>query len=87
MVRNYCLSKSISDASWSQFRTILTNKASSASRQLVEINPAYTSQMCSRCGNIAKKPLKERWHHCPICGLSLDRDTNAAFNILKAAMG
>jgi putative transposase len=87
MVQNHCLAKSISDASWSQFRTVLTNKAESAGRQLVEVNPAYTSQTCSRCGNVAKKKLSERWHFCPICSLSLDRDTNAAFNILQTAVG
>jgi putative transposase len=87
MVQNHCLAKSISDASWSQFRAVLSNKAESAGHQLVEVNPAYTSQTCSRCGNVAKKPLKERWHYCPICSLSLDRDTNAAFNILRAAAG
>jgi putative transposase len=86
MVKNHCLAKSISDASWSQFRSVLTQKAESAARRMVEVNPAYTSQQCSHCGNIAKKPLKERWHHCPICGLSLDRDTNAAFNILNHAL-
>ena len=59
--------------------------AESAGRTLVEVNPAYTSQTCSSCGHVAKKTLKERWHHCPICGLSLDRDTNAAFNILACA--
>ena len=85
MLGNHCLAKSISDASWSQFRTILANKAESAGRQLVEVNPAYTSQDCSKCGHRARKLLKERWHHCPICGLSLDRDTNAAFNILNHA--
>jgi putative transposase len=87
MVKNHCLARSISDAAWSQFRSILTQKAESAVRRIVEVNPAYTSQMCSRCGNIAKKPLKERWHYCPICSLSLDRDTNAAFNILQSAVG
>ncbi len=87
MVKNHCLAKSISDASWSMFRTVLSDKAESASRTIAEINPAYTSQTCSHCGNVAKKKLKERWHHCPVCGLSLDRDTNAAFNILRAAVG
>jgi len=81
------LNKSILDASWSLFRSILTMKAASAARKIVEVNPAYTSQICSGCGNITKKPLKERWHYCPICSLSLDRDTNAAFNILQAAVG
>lgn len=87
MVGNHCLAKSISDASWSMFRAVLSGKAESAGRIVAEINPAYTSQTCSQCGNVAKKKLKERWHHCPMCGLSLDRDTNAAFNILKAAVG
>ncbi len=88
MAQNHCLSKSISDASWSMFRTVLSQKAESAARIIAEIDPAYTSQDCHKCGNRAKKKLSERWHHCPICGASLDRDTNAAINILnKAAMG
>ncbi len=81
MVKNHCLAKSISDASWSMFRTVLTNKAESAGRVVVAINPAYTSQMCSGCGNIQKKPLSVRTHKCLSCGLVLDRDTNAAVNI------
>jgi putative transposase len=85
MVQNHCLAKSISDASWSMFRTVLMNKAESASRQVVEIDPAYTSQDCHSCGNRAKKKLSERWHLCPMCGASLDRDTNAAINILIRA--
>ena len=86
MVKNRSLAKSISDAAWSQFRLVLSRKAESAARKLVEVNPAYTSQTCSRCGHIAKKPLKERWHYCPICSLSLDRDTNASYNILQTAL-
>jgi putative transposase len=87
MIQNHCLAKSISDASWSMFRSVLSGKAESAGRIVAEINPAYTSQTCSKCGNVARKKLRERWHYCPMCGLSLDRDTNAAFNILKAAVG
>ena len=87
MVKNHALAKSISDAAWGQFRAMLANKAESAGRNLVEVNPAYTSQECSGCGYRAKKPLKERWHFCPVCSLSLDRDTNAATNILKIAVG
>ena len=81
------LNKSILDAAWSQFRSILTNKAESAGREVVAVNPAYTSQKCSGCGYQASKSLKERWHLCPMCGTSLDRDTNAAINILAIAMG
>ncbi len=79
------LNKSILDAAWSQFRNILTNKAESAGREIVAVRPAYTSQRCSGCGYMAPKTLKERWHLCPMCGRSLDRDTNAAVNILAAA--
>ena len=87
------LNKSILDAAWSQFRSILTNKAESAGRdangtvlrEVVAVNPAYTSQKCSGCGYQASKTLKERWHLCPMCGASLDRDTNAAINILAIA--
>lgn len=87
MQQNPCLAKSIADASWSLFGSVLANKAESAGRKYVEVNPAYTSQDCSGCGYRAKKTLRERWHFCPICGLSLDRDVNAAVNILKTALG
>ena len=81
------LNKSILDAAWSQFRFCLAYKAENAGRELIAVNPAYTTQACSNCGYTAKKLLKERWHHCPLCGLFLDRDTNAAFNILNLATG
>lgn len=87
MQGNHSLAKSIADASWSMFRTVLAQKAASAAREVIAVNPAYTSQDCSGCGYRAKKPLKVRWHLCPMCGLSLDRDSNAAVNILKAAVG
>jgi putative transposase len=80
------LNKSILDAAWSMFRSVLTSKAESAGRKLVEVNPAFTSQDCSGCGYRASKKLSERWHFCPKCGLSLDRDTNAAVNILHLGL-
>jgi putative transposase len=83
MVKNHFLAKSISDSAWSMFRSVLTHKAESAGRKLFEVNPAYTSQDCHLCGYRAKKKLSDRWHLCPICGASLDRDTNAAINILN----
>jgi putative transposase len=83
MVKNHCLAKSISDASWSMFRNVLSQKAARAARIYAEVNPAYTSMTCSGCGHIAKKTLSQRQHDCPICGMSLDRDTNAALNILS----
>lgn len=82
MIHNHCLTKSIADASWAQFASVLTHKAENAGRQIIATNPAYTSQDCSRCGHRVKKTLSDRVHHCPCCGLVMDRDQNAALNIL-----
>ncbi len=82
MVQNHKLALSISDASWGQFITLITVKAGWAGRQVVLVNPAYTSQTCSGCGTVRKKELSERWHSCA-CGTELDRDHNAAINILR----
>ena len=81
------LNKSILDASWSMFRSALCYKAENAGRKFLEVNPAYTSQDCHSCGYRAKKKLSDRWHLCPKCGVSLDRDMNAAINILSLAIG
>jgi transposase len=56
-------------------------KAEEAGRIAVKVNPAYTSQDCSRCHHRQKMPLSERTYHCPCCLLSIDRDLNAALNI------
>lgn len=82
MVHNHCLAKSISDAAWSGFFQLLAYKAEWAGRQFVAVNPAYTSQDCSNCGHRQKMPLSERIFKCPCCGEELDRDVNAALNIL-----
>ncbi len=91
MVRNRHLAKSISDAGWAAFRSILEAKAAYAGRRVVAVPPAYTSQDCSgilpngqRCGTRVEKSLSVRTHVCPCCGLVLDRDENAAVNILRA---
>ena len=84
MVKNHHLAKSISDAGWSGFLTILTFKAACAGKRVVAVNPAYTSQTCSGCGVVVKKGLSVRWHRCPDCGTSLHRDHNAAKNIERA---
>ncbi len=76
------LNKSMSDAGWSQFVQYCTYKAACAGRTLVRVDPRYTSQTCSGCGAVVKKTLEERWHSCE-CGCTLDRDTNAAINILR----
>jgi putative transposase len=91
LVRNRSLAKSISDAGWAAFRTILTAKAGCAGRQMMAVPPAYTSQDCSgllpdgsRCTQRVAKSLSVRTHVCPSCGLVLDRDENAALNIRRA---
>jgi putative transposase len=85
MLKNHHLAKSISDAGWSGFLSILTFKAESAGKRAVAVPPAYTSQACSgpTCGRVVWKGLSVRWHACPDCGTSLHRDHNAARNILR----
>jgi putative transposase len=83
MAQNRHLAKSIQDAGWSAFLTILAFKAASAGKRVVGVNPAFTSQACSGCGTIVSKGLSIRWHVCPECGTSLHRDHNAALNILR----
>jgi putative transposase len=83
MVQNHSLAKSIADAGWSAFLTILTFKAASAGKRVQAVNPAFTSQACSGCGAMVSKGLSVRWHTCPDCGTSLHRDHNAALNILR----
>jgi putative transposase len=85
LVRNKHLSKSILDAGWGVFRELLTSKTASAGREVALVDPAYTSQTCSNCGAIFEHfDLSTRWVEC-VCGLSLDRDHNAAVNILSRA--
>jgi putative transposase len=81
MLKNHHLAKSISDAGWSAFLSILAAKAAYAGRRVVAVSPAYTSQTCSGCGVMVQKGLSVRWHSCPECGRSLHRDHNAAKNI------
>ena len=82
MVKNHCLAKSISDASWYQFRMFLEYFGKVFNRITIAVNPAYTSQECSECGAIVKKTLSTRTHICR-CGCEMDRDHNAAINILN----
>ena len=81
MVQNHYLSKSISDAAWGNFRLTLQSKAANAGKHLLKVKPQGTSQECSGCGSVVKKSLSVRVHHCPDCGLIIDRDHNAAINI------
>jgi putative transposase len=76
------LNKSILDAGWGAFVTICRSKAEEAGCTVVKVAPHNTSQACSGCGRIVEKDLRVRWHACPHCGTELDRDHNAAKNIL-----
>ena len=82
LVKNHCLAKSISDASWYQFRVFLEYFGKVFGRITLAVNPAYTSQECSHCGEVVKKSLSTRTHTCQ-CVSVLDRDHNAAINILN----
>ncbi len=84
MLKNHCLAKSIADASWYQFRQWLEYFATKFGRLAVAVPPQYTSQECSQCKAIVKKSLSTRTHVCS-CGLILQRDWNAAINILLKA--
>jgi putative transposase len=81
------LAKSVLDAGWSNFLIILTNKAVNAGLLVVPVSAYNTSQDCSSCGTKVPKKLHERWHDCPGCGCSIDRDRNAAINIKNRAVG
>jgi len=81
MVKNHKLAKSISDAAWSQFAQWLKYFGKVYGKTISAVAPQYTSQECSNCGNLVKKTLSNRTHICG-CGTVLDRDHNAARNIL-----
>lgn len=85
MVRNHHLAKSITDASWSLFRQYLAYYGRVYGRVTVAVPPQYTSQDCSSCGKRVRKSLSERTHACP-SGCVLDRDENAALNILARGL-
>lgn len=80
------LNRSILDAAWNQLIQFTSNKAESAGRKFVLVNPRNTSKMCSRCGVLVDKSLATRMHNCPSCGLQMDRDCNAAINILRLGL-
>ena len=86
MNRNMHLSLSSHDAGFGLFRHMLEYKAESAGIQVIAVNASNTTQACSECGSIVPKGLSVRVHVCPNCGLVLDRDINAARNILSMAL-
>jgi putative transposase len=86
MVKNHKLAKSISDASWSMFRDWVEYFGKVYGKVTVAVPPQYTSRICSNCGRQVVKTLSERTHHCLHCGTVLDRDHNAALNILAKGL-
>ena len=86
MLKNSYLSRSITDASWASFMTMLCYNAESAGCRVIAINPKDTSKKCSNCGYLQNMLLHKREYNCPFCNLSLDRDANAAKNILNVAL-
>jgi IS605 OrfB family transposase len=86
MVKNRALAKAISDASWARFLWWVEQYAHAAGTVAVAVPAQWTSQRCSGCQRLVKKSLSVRTHRCPRCGLVLDRDHNAAKNILRASL-
>jgi putative transposase len=86
MLQNHHLAKSIQDAAWRQLIQYTTYKAENAGREVVLVEPRNTSQICSGCDEIVEKSLAVRVHECPFCGLVMDRDENAAINILRLGL-
>ena len=86
MLKNGRLARSISDAAWAGFLLTLRSKAESAGVAFVEVNARGTSQGCAAYGHEVPKELSDRWHACEHCGLSRNRDENAARNILARGL-
>jgi len=80
------LSKQVNDAAWNSFFQKLRYKVENTGKKSIEVNPNGTSQICSSCGEIVKKDLSVRVHHCHHCNLTIDRDENAALNILRLGL-
>jgi putative transposase len=86
LVKNHHLANSLSDASWGLFLSWVRYYGQMHGIPIVAVSPRFTTQDCSGCGFRVKKSLSMRTHVCPSCGLVLDRDQNAALNILLAAV-
>ncbi|MCE7983030.1 MAG: transposase [Caldilinea sp. CFX5] len=86
MIQNGKLSKSIADVAWNQLAQFTAYKAADAGRLFLQVDPRNTSKRCSRCASLVDKDLSVRVHNCPHCGLVIDRDQNAAINILALGL-
>jgi putative transposase len=87
MIRHPTLARSIADASWSRFVSMLSYKVEKTGGHLIRVDPRNTSQECSRCHELVPKSLAVRTHKCPSCGLVIGRDYNASLNIRRAGIG
>jgi putative transposase len=87
MIRHPTMARSIADASWSRFVSMLTYKAEKAGGHLIRVDPRNTSKECSGCHELVPKLLAVRTHACPSCGLHIPRDYNASLNILRVGIG
>jgi putative transposase len=87
MIRQPTLARSIADASWSRFVSMLSYKVEKTGGHLIRVDPRNTSQECSRCHELVPKSLAVRTHKCPSCGLVIGRDYNASLNIRRAGIG
>lgn len=80
------LAQHVRDQAWAAFLKVLEYKAAEAGTRFIGVPAGGTSQACSRCGVVVLKRLAERTHRCSDCGLVIDRDTNAARNILRLGL-
>ncbi len=85
MLKNHRLAQSIQNASWNRFIQMLSYKAESAGMRVIKVDAKDTTKTCSNCGNTMDMPLSQRTYICNACGMQMDRDINAAINILKRA--
>jgi putative transposase len=83
---NKVIRRNIADVAWGQFVQFTAYKAANAGRGVALVNPRGTTQICSGCGELVRKDLSVRVHDCPHCGLKLNRDHNAALNILALGL-
>lgn len=86
MVRNHHLALSISDSAWGMFYTLLEYKLKTLAKSFIQVGPKYTSQICPKCGAIAKKSLSQRTHYCPECLYTEDRDVASGHVILARGL-
>jgi putative transposase len=86
MVKNHKLASAIMGSGWGMLRKLTASKAETRGGRVILVNPSGTSQKCSGCGELVRKSLSQRIHECQCCGLTIDRDVNAARNILERGL-